>query len=233
MRDRRRAAGAAALTLLVALAGCATIPTESGTTASDTEASATTTPSPGTVTCVYTASSSPAKPVDPPVTENVPATGTELVTLTLGGDPVQIELDRAAAPCTVNSFLSLAEQGYYTDTSCHRLTTSGIFVLQCGDPTGTGTGGPGYVFDDELDATTGYPAGTVAMANAGPGTNGSQFFLVYEDTDLPLSYTVFGHMDQASTDVIATIAEQGHDSAYGANGGVPNAPADITAVVSG
>ena len=215
MRDRRRAAGAAALTLLVALAGCATIPTESGTTASDTEASATTTPSPGTVTCVYTASSSPAKPVDPPVTENVPATGTELVTLTLGGDPVQIELDRAAAPCTVNSFLSLAEQGYYTDTSCHRLTTSdSLKVLQCGDPTGTGTGGPGYRFPNEyptnqyrltdpaIEQPVVYPKGTLAMANAGPGTNGSQFFLVYDDSELPPTYTVFGSISPTGLSVL-------------------------------
>ena len=93
--------------------------------------------------------------------------------------------------------MSLAEQGYFDDTTCHRLTTQGIFVLQCGDPTATGGGGPGYSFEDELDGAEKYPAGTIAMANAGPDTNGSQFFLVYEDTELPPSYTTFGTIDDA------------------------------------
>ena len=82
-----------------------------------------------------------------------------------------LTLDADEAPCTVNSFVSLAQQGYFDDTTCHRLTTtkeSGISVLQCGDPTGTGTGGPGYAFDDELSGSETYPAGTLAMANAGP-----------------------------------------------------------------
>lgn len=228
----RAGAVATAVTVVALSAGCAATPLGSDATSSaGTESAAPA--SPGTVTCTYRASGTPAVPVDPPVTENVPATGTELVTLTIGGAPVALELDRAAAPCTVNSFLSLADQGYYTGTSCHRLTTEGIFVLQCGDPTATGSGGPGYTFDDELAATTGYPAGTVAMANAGANTNGSQFFLVYADTELPPAYTVFGHMDTESTDAVAAIAYQGHDSAYGGNGGVPNAPADISAVVSG
>ena len=111
----------------------------------------------------------------------------------------------------MNSFLSLARQGYFDDTTCHRLTTAGIYVLQCGDPTATGMGGPGYAFADELldgdsriepchsqdlgqgpvDVCT-YGAGTVAMANSGPNTNGSQFFLVYKSSPLPAAYTVFG-----------------------------------------
>ncbi|MFV0452877.1 MAG: peptidylprolyl isomerase [Propioniciclava sp.] len=185
------------------------------------------------MSCSYRGGGTPAVPVDPPTTENVPATGTATLTLTLGGEKVQMDLDRAAAPCTVHSFVSLAEQGYYTGTSCHRLTTEGIFVLQCGDPTGTGTGGPGYVFDDELEATTDYPAGTIAMANAGPETNGSQFFLVYEDTDLPPAYTVFGQLTPESLATIADIAYQGHDASRGNGDGVPNAPTEITEVVSG
>lgn len=229
----RRALSALVLTLaLVGLGGCATYDVTS--TASDETTSAeTAAAAPGTVTCTYRSGGTPAVPVDPPVTENVQATGTATLTMSIGGDPVTIELDRAAAPCTVNSFLSLAEQGYYTGTSCHRLSTTGIFILQCGDPTGTGTGGPGYTFDDELDATSDYPAGTLAMANAGPNTNGSQFFFVFEDTPLPPDYTAFGHLDEASNDVIANIAYQGHDASHPDGTGVPNAPTEITDVVSG
>ncbi|WP_457033598.1 peptidylprolyl isomerase [Kitasatospora sp. P5_F3] len=105
---------------------------------------------------------------------------------------VTITLDAAKAPHTVNSFAYLASEQYFDHVKCHRLTTEGIYVLQCGDPAGTGSGGPGYQFADENLTGATYPAGTVAMANAGPGTNGSQFFLVYKDTQLPPSYTPFG-----------------------------------------
>ncbi|MEV5576056.1 peptidylprolyl isomerase [Spirillospora sp. NPDC052269] len=88
------------------------------------------------------------------------------------------------APCTAYSFRFLAERGFFDKTHCHRSTTQRIFVLQCGDPTGTRSGAPGYQFPDEnLDGAT-YPAGTVAMANAGPDTNGSQFFFTWKDTKL-------------------------------------------------
>ena len=92
-------------------------------------------------------------------------------------------------------------------------------MLQCGDPTGTGSGGPGYSFEDELDGTEKYPAGTIAMANAGPDTNGSQFFLVYEDTELPPSYTTFGTIDDAGLDVVREVADAG------VAGGAPDGPA--------
>ena len=108
--------------------------------------------------------------------------------------------------------MSLAEQGYFDATPCHRLTTQGIFVLQCGDPTGTGTGGPGYSFDDELSGDETYPAGTLAMANAGPNTNGSQFFIVYEDTQLPPAYAVFGTVDEAGIKIVQEVAEKGTDT---------------------
>ncbi|MET0295928.1 MAG: peptidylprolyl isomerase, partial [Microbacterium sp.] len=134
-------------------------------------------------------------------------------------------------PCTVESFVSLAQQQYFSNTECHRLTTSGIFVLQCGDPTGTGRGGPGYRFDDELDGGETYPAGTVAMANAGPGTNGSQFFLVYEDTPLPPSYTVFGQLSSEGLEVVQTIAADGVEG--GADDGAPATAVTITGVSLG
>ncbi|GAB7186081.1 peptidylprolyl isomerase [Kitasatospora sp. Ki12] len=126
---------------------------------------------------------------------------------------VTIALDAAKAPHTVNSFSFLAGEQYFDHTKCHRLTTDGIFVLQCGDPTASatvpgGTGDPGYKFADEnLDGAT-YPAGTVAMANSGPGTNGSQFFLVYKDTKLPPKYTPFGKIT-GGLDVVQKIAAAG------------------------
>ena len=92
----------------------------------------------------------------------------------------------------MNSFVSLADQGYFDDTPCHRMTTRGIFVLQCGDPTADRRRRAGLPFEDELDGTETYGPGTLAMANAGPNTNGSQFFIVYGDSPLPPAYTVFG-----------------------------------------
>lgn len=131
-------------------------------------------------------------------------------TLTLNGDPVTIELDSEGAPCTAASWQFLAAQDFFDDTPCHRLTTSSTLgVLQCGDPTGTGTGGPGYSFAEEnLDGAT-YPAGTVAMANTGqPGSTGSQFFLVHSDSTLPPLYTVVGTVTDG-LDVVTGIAAAG------------------------
>jgi peptidyl-prolyl cis-trans isomerase B (cyclophilin B) len=168
---------------------------------------------PPDVDCEYTPDEQipAAKEVDPPSPE--PVVGGELratLDTTLGA--FQVTLDAASAPCTVNSFVSLTQQGYYDDSPCHRLTTleeGGIAVLQCGDPTGTGTGGPGYTYGDELSGTESYGPGTLAMANRGPDTNGSQFFVVYDETPLPPSYTVFGSVDQAGIDAITELAAQG------------------------
>jgi peptidyl-prolyl cis-trans isomerase B (cyclophilin B) len=118
------------------------------------------------------------------------------------------------APKTVGTIAWLANQGFYNNTSCHRLTTQGIFVLQCGDPAGDGTGGPGFDFDDEnlpaagADGTYVYPRGTVAMANSGPNTNGSQFFLVYQDSPLPPNYSVWGQITEG-LDVLDNVASAG------------------------
>jgi peptidyl-prolyl cis-trans isomerase B (cyclophilin B) len=138
-------------------------------------------------------------------------------TLVTNRGNVTIDMATAEAPCTTNSFRQLAEQDYFDGTSCHRLTTSNIFVLQCGDPTGTGSGGPGYQFGEENlpeDAENNYPAGTLAMANAGPGTNGSQFFIVYDDTTLPPDYTVFGTVTKG-LDVVTSVAEGGVEGGGG------------------
>ncbi|MGW1915117.1 peptidylprolyl isomerase [Streptomyces sp. NPDC002076] len=143
---------------------------------------------------------------------------------------IDIALKTAAAPHTVNSFDFLAGQGYFDHTKCHRLTTSGIYVLQCGDPQGTGMGGPGYTLPDEnlkdtsLKGNT-YPAGTVAMANTGQKhTGGSQFFLVYKDSPLPPSYTPFGTVSDAGMKVLQKIAAAGAQAADPTSGNTaPNA----------
>jgi peptidyl-prolyl cis-trans isomerase B (cyclophilin B) len=135
---------------------------------------------------------------------------------------IGIQLDNAKSPCTVNSFASLAQQNWFNGTACHRLTTSPeLSVLQCGDPTGSGSGGPGYQFaneyptnqyqpdDPQLQNPVTYPRGTLAMANAGPGTNGSQFFLVYKDSQLPPNYTAFGKIDETGLATLDKIAAAG------------------------
>ncbi|MGZ6826369.1 MAG: peptidylprolyl isomerase [Mycobacteriales bacterium] len=162
--------------------------------------------------CTYTASGTAAKslPGKPPATAETTKVEKAVITTNLG--EIDLSLNAPKAPCTVNSFRYLAAQKYFDATSCHRLTTSGIYVLQCGDPTGTGGGGPGYQFADENLTGATYPKGTVAMANAGPGTNGSQFFLVYQDTQLPASYTPFGTITKG-LDLLAKVAKAGSNPA--------------------
>jgi peptidyl-prolyl cis-trans isomerase B (cyclophilin B) len=149
------------------------------------------------------------------------------MTLSTTCGDIGIALKAKAAPHTVNSFSFLAGKGFFDHTKCHRLTTNGIYVLQCGDPTGSGSGGPGYTIPDEnlkdasLKANV-YPAGTVAMANTGQAhTGGSQFFLVYQDSQLPPSYTPFGTMTADGMKVLKKIAAAGENS--GAGDGAPNA----------
>lgn len=156
--------------------------------------------------------------------------GTPEVVIKLTTGKIRLKLDRSRAPCTVNSFLSLAEQNFYDKTSCPRLTSEQIFVLQCGDPSGTGKGGPGYTFPDELGGDETYSEGTVAMANSGPNTNGSQFFLVYRDSDIDPKYTVFGEMSIKGLRVLSKIAAKGDDGSNPRGGGKPKAEAKIVSV---
>lgn len=182
-------------------------------------------------TCEYPADASgPVRPVDPPPGTDVPNVGTTTATLHMTAGDIEITLDREQAPCAVNSFLSLAQQGYFDDTDCHRMVEMGIFILQCGDPSGTGRGGPGYVFADEVTDDLRYTRGTVAMANRGPDTNGSQFFLVWDDSPLDPAYTVFGEMDDEGLDVVGSIVAQGIDAGDGIT---PIAEAHITGVTVG
>lgn len=181
-------------------------------TGTGTGTAASTTPGPKTP-CNYTSSGKAAKPVKAPTNLAPANTGTVAATITLNGSKVDLTLDRAAAPCTVNSFVSLAAQGFYDSSPCWRLTgNSALNILQCGDPTGVGNGGPGYTFADELTKTKTYPKGTVAMANASPTTpdsNGSQFFIVYQDSTLPPQYTAFGKVSEAGMAVVDAIASKG------------------------
>jgi peptidyl-prolyl cis-trans isomerase B (cyclophilin B) len=234
LRGRAGLAPALLLVGLVPLVGCtpASSPGSAASSASPVAPAGSAAPE----GCSYPAEGQAAKPVRPPPTADVPTTGTVKYTLAMTDGDVTITMDRSKTPCTVNSFVSLADQGYFDGTRCHRLADSGIFVLQCGDPTGTGSGGPGYSFADELTGRESYERGVVAMANAGPGTNGSQFFLVWDDStslDEQPNYTIFGRMDPASRDVVAQIAGEGQDGSNPDGTGKPNNPAEITGVTKG
>ena len=181
--------------------------------AAPSPAAAPTTNADGTVACDY-AEAAGGEIIDtgtPPEAEAVEAEGTVEVAMQTDRGDLGLTLDRSIAPCAVESFTFLAGQDYFDDTPCHRLTTGeGLQVLQCGDPTGTGMGGPSYRFAEEVTPETAYPRGTVAMAkSAAPGSTGSQFFLVYGDSQLPPEYTVVGTVDEAGLQVLDAIAEAG------------------------
>ncbi|WP_455356982.1 peptidylprolyl isomerase [Streptomyces sp. SYSU K217416] len=160
-------------------------------------------------------------PVKPPYTSTVKAS----LKTNLGD--IGLSLDGKKAPCTVDSFTYLAAKNFFDGTNCHRLTTGALKVLQCGDPTGTGSGGPAYKYGEENlpkppsgRQTAEYAKGTLAMANAGPGTNGSQFFMVYGDSELPPNYTVFGKVT-SGMDLLEQVAQAGSDNANGEGDGAP------------
>jgi len=154
-------------------------------------------------------------------------------TLTIDGIALGVELDGAAAPQAVASTISLATMGFYNTTTCHRLTTSGIYVLQCGDPQGDGTGGPGYSYGpiENAPADNLYPAGTLAMARQGGNASsiGSQFFIVYEDSMIPSDaaggYTVIGKITSGLAELQTTVLSKG--TADGSTDGAPKVPAVI------
>ncbi|GGU59914.1 peptidylprolyl isomerase [Lentzea flava] len=184
---------------------------------------------PEKVNCEYTKGQEPAaKENTPPANGEQPATGTVAVTLGTSIGDLKLNLDRSLAPCTVNNFVNLAKQKYFDNTTCHRLTVKGIQVLQCGDPGGDGRGGPGYSFKDETYPELTYGRGVLAMANSGPNTNGSQFFIVYGDTQLKPDYTVFGTVDEESLKKIDEVAKTGTISTTPGQGdGKPKTPVDI------
>ncbi|GAA0981039.1 peptidylprolyl isomerase [Acrocarpospora macrocephala] len=180
---------------------------------------------PATGTCEYLADGQAAKDVGQPPAKVAAQPATMTIKTNLG--VIEATLDGVKAPCTVGSFQFLAEKKYFNDTKCHRLTTEGIKVLQCGDPTASGSGGPGYRFTDEnLDGAS-YKRGVLAMANSGAGTNGSQFFIVYgdeTDTALQDAYTPFGTITKG-LDLVDKVAKDGVDG--GGGDGPPKTAVEI------
>jgi peptidyl-prolyl cis-trans isomerase B (cyclophilin B) len=160
------------------------------------------------------------KAVGMPDFANAPRTGTATMRITTNLGAITIAMDRAATPCTVASFQHLAAKHYFDGTRCHRLVTEGLSILQCGDPVGDGTGRPDYRFADENLAGARYTRGVVAMANAGAGTNGSQFFIVFKDGQLDPAYTPFGTVT-AGMEVVDKVAAGGHDNSIAGGGGLP------------
>jgi peptidyl-prolyl cis-trans isomerase B (cyclophilin B) len=192
--------------------------------------------------CQYPASSdAAAKQVKPPRTGKIPTDPAQVsASMVTSQGHIGLMLANNESPCTVNSFASLIGQRYFDNTKCHRLTTSDTLgVLQCGDPKGDGTGGPGYQFaneyptdqfppnDPKLQEPVVYPRGTLAMANAGPNTNGSQFFMVYKDSQLPPQYTVFGTIQADGLATLDKIAKAGV-----AGGGEDGPPASEVTIKS-
>ncbi|OHV04087.1 peptidylprolyl isomerase [Mycobacterium talmoniae] len=198
--------------------------------------------------CEYPPSVEPAsKPVEPPRSGKVPTDPAQIsVSMVTDQGPIGLMLNNAQAPCTVNSFASLASKHFFDNTGCHRLTTAPVLhVLQCGDPTGTGTGGPGYQFANEyptnqyppgdpaLQEPVTYPRGTLAMAHsAQPNSNGSQFFLVYQDSKLPPDYTVFGKIQDDGLATLDKIAKGGvAPGGKAPDDGPPNTKVTITSAL--
>lgn len=159
-----------------------------------------------------------ANPVRIAPPESILKRGPRQITLQTNCGDIVIQTYFKQAPVTITVLSALIKGGYYNRTLCHRLTIEGIFVLQCGDPTATGSGGPEFRYRDENLPAAGsnnYPAGVVAMANSGPNTNGSQFFLVYKDTTLGPNYTIWGRIT-SGLEIVRYVAE----------GGVKNGEAD-------
>lgn len=163
--------------------------------------------------------------------EKLPKRFARTITFDTNCGKIVITTVGAKAPITVTQIATLARGGFFDNTLCHRLTTQGLYVLQCGDPTATGSGGPNFTYPDEnLPAAVqnNYPAGTVAMANSGAGTNGSQFFLVFADTTLGPNYTIWGTITQG-LEIVKAIAKSGVKG--GGADGPPNQIISINRVI--
>ena len=173
-------------------------------------ASAAPTKKPTPVICKpTTAKAHTVKNIIPP--EVKPPFKNRTFTFTTNCGEIVIQANGKSAPITVTALAALANGGFYNKTFCHRLVTDEIYVLQCGDPTATGSGGPNFSYRDEnlpQSVEANYPAGVVAMANSGANTNGSQFFIVYEDTSLPPSYTIWGKVTKG-LEIVQSIAKEG------------------------
>lgn len=187
--------------------------------------------------CTYTPEDTAANPnlTDVGMPEDpdpTPAEGTAVVDVATSAGAVQFTLDRALAPCAVQSVLYLVSQKFYDGSPCHRMVNQPTFgVLQCGDPTGTGGGGPTYKFKQEPPTgDTPYPRGSIAMANSGaPASTGSQFFIMFADTQLSPDYSVVGTVT-SGLEVIDAVAAGGNDGSFepSPGGGAPLTPVTIT-----
>lgn len=234
----RLLAGVPALLLLASLSACG----DDDESASDDSSPTESAPQGDAATeCEYVESGAAAREVElPPATPKYSGQVPAVIKTSIGD--LSLTLDADKAPCTVASFGSLAEQGYYDDTSCHRQGNDpGFEFLQCGDPyfdpkastpdPQTGTGNPGYTIPDEIDGSETYPAGTLAMANTGaPDSGGGQFFIVFGDSEFPPSYTVWGKLDEAGLATLTKATASGNDGSSPAGGGVPNTPITFTEI---
>jgi peptidyl-prolyl cis-trans isomerase B (cyclophilin B) len=233
MFARRRLSALVCLTALLLVSGC--------TTTQPLAASPTNPP--GTAACSWHLVAQSGMPsvqpgMDSSLTPDllVPNRGLQTVTFTTNRGVITVDVDLQTAPCTAASLAFLAKRHFYDGTGCFRLVND-IAALQCGDPTGSGSGGPGYQFADEnlpAGKLPAYHAGDVAMANAGPDTNGSQFFFIYGNTSLQGNYTLWGHVT-SGLDVVKGIGAGGDDGAFAqqAGGGHPNIPLTFTTVTVG
>ena len=240
-------AGLGTLILVFSLGGSHKKPTAAASKSPSPTASATAVAEPAHH-CSYTKATPVAKKVPfPPATPDYTASYQATINTNLG--KLTFNLLNSKATCTVNSFVHLAEAGYFNNTQCHRLVTSGIYVLQCGDPYATattkltcsttgkiGSGTPGYEFDSENLAGAKYPAGTVAMANESSATtNGSQFFIVYKDSTsgLGASYTPFATVS-SGLGIVQNVGKDGYSCQYmvsgQAEGGAPKKKVIIDSV---
>jgi peptidyl-prolyl cis-trans isomerase B (cyclophilin B) len=212
---------------------------KTSSTASSTAAA--TTAADGTISCDYvkdTSGNTSLKDVGtPPDPATTPTKGTATLKMATNQGDLTLTLNRSSAPCAAASFAYLASQKFFDNSPCHREVNEATFgVLQCGDPTGTGSGGPSYTYRAETTSKTTYPRGTIAMANTGqPNSTASQFFLCFTDTQLSPDYSVVGTVDQAGLAVLDKIAAAGNNGSFAssAGGGAPNLPVTITSMTVG
>jgi peptidyl-prolyl cis-trans isomerase B (cyclophilin B) len=190
----------------------------------------------GTVACTYspdTSGNPNLKDVGtPPNPGATPNRGTSKLLMSTDQGDLTLTLDRQKAPCAAASFAYLAQKKFFDGSPCHRLVNQPNFgVLQCGDPTGSGSGGPTYKYGEEVSADTTYPKGTIAMAKSqAPNTTGSQFFLCFVDTELPPQYTVVGTVDAAGLKVLEKVAAGGIKGSGATGDGAPAIPVTITSM---
>jgi len=192
----------------------------------------------GTVSCAFVPDTTGNKSLKdvgtPPNPKSTPTKGTSTLKMTTNQGVLTLTLNRAQAPCAASSFAYLASKKFFDNTICPREVNQPTFgVLQRGDPTGTGSGGPSHTYGEAVSAATKYPRGTIAMANSGsPGSTGSQFFLCFTDTQLPPNYTAVGTVDKAGLAVLDKIAKVGNNGSFEPNpgGGAPKQPVKISSI---